>query len=271
MREFDFYIVPTPIGNLGDMTERAIEVLKSVDIIACEDSRNTQKLLNHFSIGTKCISYHKFNEKERVQRFLNLINEGKSIALVSDAGTPLFCDPGAVLVEELKKNGKTVTALAGANAVVTFISQIPRESEEFVFIGFLPRTKSQIVEILTKYNDADTIFYESPKRLVETLKIIAEEFPTRTVSVGRELTKVFEEVLTDSAENILNHFSKGDVKGELVIMIHRNKNKSGIETYKDKINKLKEKKYSDKDISTILSSIYDISKNDVYSYLVDNK
>ena len=100
MKEYDFYIVPTPIGNLGDITSRALEILKSVDIIACEDMRVTQKLLNHFDIKTKCISYHKFNEKERVEQILSLLREGKKMALVSDAGTPLFCDPGAVIVKE---------------------------------------------------------------------------------------------------------------------------------------------------------------------------
>ena len=127
MKEYDFYIVPTPIGNLKDITLRAIEVLKSVDIIACEDMRVTQKLLNHFDIKTKCISYHKFNEKERLNKFVELINEGKKIALVSDAGTPLFCDPGSILVEELRKHNFSITALAGANAVATFLSQNARE------------------------------------------------------------------------------------------------------------------------------------------------
>ena len=108
MKEFDFYIVPTPIGNLGDMTARAVEVLKAVDLIACEDSRVTQKLLNHFDIHTKCVSYHKFNERERVDFILGEIRSGKRVALVSDAGTPLFCDPGAVLVKELRKNGISI-------------------------------------------------------------------------------------------------------------------------------------------------------------------
>ena len=112
MKEYDFYIVPTPIGNLKDITLRAIEVLKSVDIIACEDMRVTQKLLNHFDIKTKCISYHKFNEKERVNLFLEILKKGQKIALVSDAGTPLFCDPGAVIVKELKENNFSVTSLA---------------------------------------------------------------------------------------------------------------------------------------------------------------
>ena len=124
MKEYDFYIVPTPIGNLGDISKRAIDTLKSVDIIACEDMRVTQKLLNHFDIKTKCISYHKFNEKERVAYFLDLLQSGKTMALVSDAGTPLFCDPGAILVKELRKYNIKITALAGANAVVTFLSQI---------------------------------------------------------------------------------------------------------------------------------------------------
>ena len=136
-REFDFYVIPTPIGNISDITLRAIEVLKSVDLVACEDTRTTQKLLNHYDIRTKCISYHKYNEKERVSQIINLLEQGKKIALVSDAGTPLICDPGAVIVKELRQKGYSVTALAGANAVITFLSQISREDENFSFIGFI--------------------------------------------------------------------------------------------------------------------------------------
>ena len=120
-KESQFYIVPTPIGNLGDITLRAIDVLKSVDVIACEDSRVTQKLLNRYEIKTKLISYHKFNERERVQKFLDLLSEGKTIALVSDAGTPLICDPGSILVEELRKNNINITALSGSCAISTFL------------------------------------------------------------------------------------------------------------------------------------------------------
>ena len=271
MREFDFYIVPTPIGNLGDITNRAVEILKSVDIIACEDSRNTQKLLNHFSIGTKCVSYHKFNEKERVSYFIKLIKEGKKIALVSDAGTPLFCDPGAILVNELKKEGITVTALPGANAVVTFLSQVPRDTEEFAFVGFLPKSQKQIIELINKYQNTDMIFYDSPNRLLETLKIIASEYPARTVSIGRELTKVFEEVITDTIENIIEHFSGNEIKGEIVGMVHKNTSHDGIEKFADKIRQLKVKHYSDKDISIILATLFDIGKNEVYGYLQKTK
>ena len=140
MKEYDFYIVPTPIGNLGDITLRAIEVLKSVDLIACEDSRVTQKLLNHFDIRTKCVSYHKYNEKERVNQILETLKSGQKMALVSDAGTPLICDPGSVIVKELRENGFSITALPGANAIATFLSQVSREDETYTFIGFLPKT-----------------------------------------------------------------------------------------------------------------------------------
>ena len=262
------YIVATPIGNLSDITLRAIEILKSVDIIACEDSRNTQKLLNHFSIDTKCISYHKFNEKERVNQFISMVKQGKKIALVSDAGTPLFCDPGSILVKELKKNNISVTALPGANAMVTFLSQIPRDTEEFTFIGFLPKSKSQINDILTKYRNSNLVFYESPNRLLNTLKLISENDRNIIVSVGRELTKVFEEIQTDVVENIITHFSKDEVKGEIVVMVHASSVSGDIENYDDKIRKLKNKNFSAKDISVILSTLFDLNKNSIYDYIL---
>lgn len=190
-KDAQFYIVPTPIGNLGDITFRAIEVLKAVDVIACEDSRNTQKLLNHFEIKTKLISYHKFNEKERVNLFLNMLSEGKTVALVSDAGTPLICDPGSVLLEELKLNNIKVTSLPGACALTTFLSQVPRAGEDFAFVGFLPKSESKIFEILQKFSHTNLVFYDSPNRLLKTLEYINKFNPDAKVAVGRELTKIF--------------------------------------------------------------------------------
>lgn len=268
MREYDFYIVPTPIGNLGDITNRAVEVLSMVDIIACEDMRVTQKLLNHFSIGTKCISYHKFNEKERVDKIIELLKSGKKMALVSDAGTPLFCDPGAILVKALKEEGFSVTSLPGANAVVTLLSQVPREAETFTFAGFLPKSKPQIIELINKYKENDLVFYESPNRLMATLELIAETYPNRMVSVGRELTKVFEEVITDKVENIIKHFAENPIKGEIVVIIHASKGKTQIENLSNEINTLKTKGFSDKDVSVIISSLYNVNKNDVYKWLL---
>ena len=264
MKEYDFYIVPTPIGNLKDITLRAIEILKFVDIIACEDMRVTQKLLNHFDIKTKCISYHKFNEKERVELFLEILKKGKKIALVSDAGTPLFCDPGAVIVKELKKHNFSVTALAGANAVATFLSQVPREGEDFLFTGFLPKHKTHIEAILNKHKTTDIIFYDSPNRILNTLEIIKNNRPNSTCAVGRELTKVFEEVVIDKPEKIIEYFKQNTLKGEIVSAVLR-ENVVNTETNIDeKISLLKSKGYKAKDISIILSELYKLNKNDIY-------
>lgn len=264
MKEYDFYIVPTPIGNLGDITRRAIDTLKSADIIACEDMRVTQKLLNHFDIKTKCISYHKFNEKERINLFLKILSEGKKIALVSDAGTPLFCDPGAVIVDELRKNNYTVTALAGANAVATFLSQVPRKGEDFTFAGFLPKTKSQIESLLKKYKSTDLVFYESPNRILNTLELIKEFRPNSRVAVGRELTKVFEEIVIDETTIVIEHFQNNTLKGEIVALVFREEEKSDDIDIEEKISLLKSKNFKAKEISVILSELYNLNKNDIY-------
>ncbi len=270
MREFDFYIVPTPIGNLGDITDRAIEVLKSVDIIACEDMRVTQKLLNHFDIRTKCISYHKFNEKERVEKFLEFLNEGKKIALVSDAGTPLICDPGAVIVKELRNRNIKITALPGANAVATFLSQISREDEEFVFAGFLPKTQTGIEKLLDKYKYSDLVFYESPNRIVKTLEIIETLRPEAKAATGRELTKIFEEVIVDSVDNLLKHFKSNQPKGEIVGMIFRENPADSEIDLDEKIKILQNKNFKAKEISIILSELYNLNKNDVYKRVLQS-
>ncbi|MBD8962987.1 16S rRNA (cytidine(1402)-2'-O)-methyltransferase [bacterium] len=212
MKEYDFYVVPTPIGNLGDITLRAIDVLNSVDLIACEDSRVTQNLLNHFNIKTKCLSYHKYNEKERISQIVEFLEGGKKIALVSDAGTPLICDPGSVIVRELRKRGFSITSLAGANAVVTFLSQVSRVDEKFTFIGFLPKTTAQIEDVIKEHEFQDTVFYESPNRIMNTLKTIQSVRPDAKVAVGRELTKVFEEVVVDDITKVIEHFENNIVK-----------------------------------------------------------
>ena len=268
MREYDFYIVPTPIGNLGDITYRAIEILNSVDLIACEDSRVTQKLLNHFNIRTKCVSYHKYNEKERVAEIVNFLSQGNKMALVSDAGTPLICDPGSVIVKELRKSGYRVSALPGANAVVTFLSQISREDESFAFIGFLPKMQKQIEQIIKKYECQNLVFYESPNRILNTLKYVGNIRPNAKIAYGRELTKMFEEVDVDNVENIINKFEKDLPKGEFVVMIFADKqNFEDAELYK-KVKLLQDKGYSAKDISIILSELYEINKNKIYKFAI---
>ena len=269
MKEYDFYIVPTPIGNLGDITLRAIEVLKSVDLIACEDMRVTQKLLNHFDIKTKCISYHKFNEKERLKKFVEILTEGKKIALVSDAGTPLFCDPGSILIEELRKHNVSITALPGANAAVTFLSQNARSGEDFYFAGFLPKSKSQIEGILKRFKNTNIVFYESPNRLIDTLEIISDCSPSAKVTVGRELTKIFEEIITGTPQDVITHFEKNILKGEIVALVYAENPEFHTDDLDEKIEKLQKKNFSAKEISTILSELYGLGKNEIYKRVLD--
>ena len=261
-REFDFYIVPTPIGNIQDITLRAIEVLKKVDLIACEDTRVTQKLLNHYEIQTKCFSYHKYNERERVDYFLQELKAGKNIALVSDAGTPMICDPGSVIVSELTNSGYSISALPGACAVTTFLSEIPRDNEEFLFIGFIPRGEKQIIETAKKYAGTNFVFYESPERIIKTLQTIKQSRKNARIALGRELSKLFEEIVVDDIESVINHFNEG-IKGEIVCMVYADTDSESCDM-DSKIQTLKEKGFKDKEISAILSSICGFNKNEVY-------
>ena len=256
------YIVATPIGNLEELTPRAQYILGNVDLIACEDTRVTQKLLNHYDIKTKCFSYHKYNERERVGYFLKELSEGKKIALVSDAGTPMICDPGAVIVEELTKAGYSISALPGACAVTTFLSEIPREGEEFTFIGFIPRNEKQIEEVAKKYLKHNIVFYESPERIIKTLKTIQKIRGDIKIALGRELSKLFEEINVDKISSIIEHYSNG-IKGEIVCMIYANEDSESTEM-EFKIKELKNKGFKDKEISTILSTICGFNKNEVY-------
>ena len=265
-RKFDFYIVPTPIGNISDITLRAIEVLKEADIIACEDSRVTQKLLNHYDIKTKCISYHKYNEKERVQYILEHLKSGKTVALVSDAGTPMICDPGSVLLSELKKNNIKVTSLPGACAVTTFISQIPRKTEEFKFVGFLPKSEKQILDLYEENKYTNMVFYDSPNRILKTLKILSSKNQNLKVAIGRELSKIFEEIIVDDIKTIINHFSDTEIKGEFVCMTFAQE-KQDISVLKDKILNLKERGFKSKEIAEIISTLYGTNKNEIKNLL----
>lgn len=258
-----FFIVPTPIGNLGDITLRALEVLKSVDFIACEDTRVTQKLLNKYEISAKTFAYHKFNEKASVEYILNLLNEGKSIALVSDAGTPLICDPGSILIEELRRNDIKITSLPGASALTTFLSQIPFGDEQFVFAGFMPKKEGQIVSLVETNSFCNMVFYESPNRLLKTLKILKEYNPQLKIAVGRELTKMFEDVKVLNVAEMIEYYEQAQLKGEIVGMIYKHSDNKKECNIKREIAILKEQNFSSKDISIILHSLYGVSKNEV--------
>ncbi len=261
-----FYICATPIGNLGDITFRTVEILKKVSYIACEDTRITKVLAEKYGINAKLLDCHKFNEKERSGKIISLVSDGYDVALVSDAGTPLISDPGSYLIEELLKNDIKITSLPGACAVTVFLSMLPRKNEEYAFIGFIPRSQKQQIEILKKYRSTNCVFYESPQRLMQTLENIAREFGDETkISVGRELTKVFEEIKTGTVSDVIQYYSNHTLKGEIVAMVYEQE-ASNIENSEllQKISLLKAEGYSTKDISKIISLIFNANKNDIY-------
>ncbi len=260
------FIVATPIGNKSDFSMHAVETLMNVDLIACEDSRTSANLMESYGIDTKLVSYHKFNEKQRTEEFLRLFKEGKKIALISDAGTPCISDPGRVLVEELFKHGIKITSIPGASAVITFLSMIPRKSEEFAFVGFLPRVKNQQAKVFEKFVNTDMVFYESPNRLIETLENIKKSRGDNAkVAVGRELTKMFEEVKVGTVCEVIDYFKNNILKGEIVCTLYAVEETVENEAeLVEKIKKLKALNYSDKDISVILSSLFDFNKNKIY-------
>ena len=266
-----FYIVATPIGNLSDITLRAVEVLKNVDYIACEDTRVTKVLADKYGFGAKLFDCHKFNEKERSDKIISLLKEGKNIALVSDAGTPAISDPGSVLVKELLSAGIKVTSIPGACAVSTFLSMVPRDCEEYAFVGFIPRNKRQQEEIFSKYKYTNCVFYESPNRLIETLENIKEIYgDDKKIAVGRELTKMYEEVKIASVSEVIDYYNSNILKGEIVAMVFACETED-IENDKlqTKINLLKEEGFSQKDISKIISKLYGVNKNKVYKMTLE--
>lgn len=254
------YTVATPIGNLSDITFRAVETLKNVDIIACEDTRVSKILCEKYDIKTPLVSYHKFSEKERLEPFLKHLKDGKSIALISDAGTPLISDPGVSLVEAARQEGFSIVPIVGASAILALLSSIGREDESFKFTGFLPRSEKQLKELLKANREENLVFYESPKRLLASLKTMG----SIKVAIGRELTKKFEEISVDTAENLLNYYSKNTLKGEIVGMVYAQKHSGSEDEMIDKTKRLKSLGLSNKDISAVLSELYGYPKNKVY-------
>ncbi len=214
-------IIPTPIGNLEDITLRAIRMLKEVDYILAEDTRQTVKLLKHFDISKKLVAYHKFNEHQATQRFVDEIKSGVHIGLVSDAGTPSISDPGFLLVRHCVKEGVEVQCLPGATAFVPALVNSGLPSDRFVFEGFLPQKKGRQKRLLALENEIrSVVFYESPHRLVKALKQMAEVFgEERQASVSRELTKIYEENRQGTLKELATHYEAHPPKGEIVIIL----------------------------------------------------
>ena len=218
------YIVSTPIGNLGDITIRAVDVLKNVDLVLAEDTRHSKKLFAHYDIGTPLRAFHEHNEKDKTEAIINEINTGKSIAIISDAGTPLISDPGYHLVSNAKIVGLNVVPIPGPSALIAALSSSGLTSNSFTFFGFLPSKQVARLKFLqVKMNlDETIIFYESPKRILSTLKDMLEVFGgSREVCLAKELTKSFETILRDKLPNLIEYLS-ADIshqRGEFVILV----------------------------------------------------
>lgn len=215
------YLVPTPIGNLQDMTFRAVEVLNEVDLILAEDTRTSGKLLKHFSIDTPMQSHHMHNEHKTVEVLVQKLKSGFTIAMISDAGTPAISDPGFLLTRACVENGIEVDCLPGATAFVPALVNSGLPNDKFVFEGFLPVKKGRQTRLLLLAEETRTmIFYESPHKLIKTLTNFCKYFgEERQVSVSRELTKLYEETIRGTAKEVLEHYSNKPPKGEIVIVV----------------------------------------------------
>ena len=268
------YLIPTPIGNLGDITLRALEILKISNLILCEDTRVSSKLLDKFKIKTKLMSNHKFNEKKNLSKVIDFLKEGQIISLISDAGTPGISDPGAILVKECVKEKINVTPLPGASAVSTAMS-ISGFSEKYFFYGFFPSKLKDIqndLKLISKL-DCSIIFFISSKKFNKGIKIIKEIFLDREILICREMSKFYEEYIrykVDDLENFDDHF-----KGELTIVISEKKRikKSSLllsESDKRIIRKMINK-LSVKEITSLISQNSEISKKEIYNYCLKIK
>ncbi len=268
------YCVATPIGNMGDISFRAIKILQESDLILCEDTRITKKILNKFEINKKLVSNHKFNEKKNLDKVLEILKNKKIVSLVSDAGTPAISDPGRILVKECVKNGIDIFPLPGASAICAAIS-ISGFSDKFYFCGFLPEKQSQTKKLFKDLSslDCSVIFFASPNKLHKRIDDIKEFFLNRNILICREISKYHEEYIRTSIKELSNvNFSR---KGEITVIISEPKKEKLSfneleESDKRKIDQLS-KKMSIKDIIKKISKDKEISKKLVYNYYLEIK
>jgi 16S rRNA (cytidine1402-2'-O)-methyltransferase len=268
------YIVSTPIGNLSDITLRALDVLKKSDYILCEDTRTSKFFLDHYEIRSKLISNHKFNEKKNLFKVIEILKSNCIVSLISDAGTPSISDPGAILVNECVINKIDVFPIPGASAVSSAVS-ISGFSEKYFFYGFLPEKKNKLKEGFEKLTDLDSciVFFVSPRKFNKLVKVIKYHFADRRILIGREMTKYFEEFIRIDIDK-LEPF-KSDPKGELTIVISEKtkEKKSSIilkESDKKSIQKMI-KKISIKDITDLISKNSNVPKKKIYNYCLKLK
>ena len=261
------YIVSTPIGNLKDITLRALEMLKLSDFVLCEDTRISSKLLSHYKIKTKLISNHKFNEKKNINKILSFLKSEKVISLISDAGTPTISDPGNILINKCIENNIKIFSIPGPSAVSAAVS-MSGFTDKYYFHGFLPEKRTQIeneFKNISKIN-ASIVFFISGKKIKKLINLIKKYFMNREIVICREITKLYEENIRNLVDN-LKEFEK-DLKGEITVIISRKKDEEKInlnESDKKKIRKLI-KKLSIKDITKIFVEEKNVSKKEIYNY-----
>ena len=267
------YIVGTPIGNLNDISQRALNILQNVSLVACEDTRQTKKIMNKFNISNKLISFNKHNSSIKIPKILKDLKEGKSIAIVSDAGMPGICDPGEDIAKSVKSEGIDMICIPGACAAITALVSSGLPSSSFVFEGFLPKKKIEREKILLEIskNEKTTIVYESPKRLSKLLKELLEFCGgDREIMVARELTKKFEEHIGNNIDDVIDFFQGKEILGEITIVIKGINKKNRV----DEFNKYELKKELDELIKAGLSlpaaSKYLAKKNNIKKNLIYN-
>ena len=267
----NLYVVATPIGNLEDITLRAIRTLKEVDFILCEDKRITSKLLNKYEIKTKLISFHKYNEKDEAENVISYLKSGKNIALVSDAGSPLISDPGTELISTAYKNGIKVSSIPGASALISALSICPVKFNEFTFLGFLPdkvSKRNDLISSLSK-NYSVVVLYIAPHDLKKYVKEIFNYYPEINVFYARELTKIYEESWHGKIKDFISLTEKKEFKGEMVLILDFQEIKSNKTRKPDNeiINEMKSyisKGASLKEVSKLFAKEYTLSSKDLY-------
>ncbi len=266
------YIVSTPIGNLDDITIRAIEVLKKSDIILCEDTRRSIKLLNHFKISNKLISYHKFNEKKKLDKIIEHFKEGKILSLISDAGTPLLSDPGKILVNECLKNRIQIIPIPGVSSITSALS-ISGFDDKFLFYGFLPKTEKELETVLKNLteNKFTQIFFVPSKKINFYIKGFKKFYAGRKILIAKEITKIHEFFMRDNVDDL--KIFKKPIKGELTIVISENNNKFKKFDKEKIVNKAKKylKIYSLKDTVSLILETEKINKNQAYKICLQIK
>jgi len=269
------YIVPTPIGNLEDITLRALRVLKEVELIAAEDTRHTQHLLAHFGIKTALTSYHDHNERDKARTLVERLKSGASIALVSDAGTPAISDPGYRIVVDAIQAGIQVVPLPGASALTTALSASGLPTDGFLFEGFLPaKAQERKAKLQSLRGEVATlVFYEGPHRLLDALAEMLKIFGDREIAVARELTKVHEEFLRGKLSEVVSTLADRDIKGEIVIMVHGTSGEAQVsdEELHGAIRQLAGNGMGVKEIAELLGERYGLAKKEVYKLALDLK